>query len=64
MLIEHEVPRRPLIRLLFYLRLFTMGSADAREFLRGGIDRLQEIFSRIVVNHSPSGKGRLMIRQK
>jgi hypothetical protein len=47
MLIEHEVPRRPLIRLLFYLRLFTMGSADAREFLQGGIDRLQEIFSRI-----------------
>ena len=61
---EHEVSRRPLIRLFFYLRLFTMGSADAPEFLQGGIDRLQEIFPWIEVNHSPSGKSRLMICQK
>jgi ubiquinone/menaquinone biosynthesis C-methylase UbiE len=64
LLMEHEVPSRPLIRLLFYMRLFTMGSADAREFLQGGLDRLQEIFSRIAVNHSPSGKSRLMICRK
>ena len=41
-----------------------MGSADAPEFLQGGIDRLQEIFPWIEVNHSPSGKSRLMICQK
>jgi ubiquinone/menaquinone biosynthesis C-methylase UbiE len=64
LLMEHEVPSRPFIRLLFYLRLYTMGSADAREFLQGGIDRLQQMFSRISVSHSPSGKSRLMICQK
>ena len=64
LLMEHEVPSRPLLRLLFYLRLFTMGSSDAREFVQGGLERLQEIFSRVAVNHSPSGKSRLMICQK
>ena len=64
LLMEHEVPSHPLLRLLFYMRLFTMGPADAREFVQGTLDRLQEIFSRIAVNHSPSGKSRLMICQK
>jgi ubiquinone/menaquinone biosynthesis C-methylase UbiE len=64
LLMEHEVPSPPIIRLFFYMRLFTMGSGDAREFLQGGPDRLQEIFSRISVNHSPSGKSKLMICQK
>ena len=64
LLMEHEVPSHPLLRLLFYMRLFTMGSADAGEFVQGGLVRLQEIFSRIAVNHSPSGKSRLMICQK
>jgi ubiquinone/menaquinone biosynthesis C-methylase UbiE len=64
LLMEHEVPSRPLLRLLFYMRLYTMGSADAREFVQGGLERLQEIFSRIAVTHSPSGKSRLMICQK
>lgn len=64
LLMEHEVPSRPLLRLLFSIRLFTMGSADAREFVQGGLNRLQETFSRIAVSHSPSGKSRLMICQK
>ena len=33
LLMDHEVPSRVLIRLLFYMRLFTMGSTDAREFV-------------------------------
>jgi ubiquinone/menaquinone biosynthesis C-methylase UbiE len=64
LLMEHEVPSRPLIRLLFYMRLFTMGSADAREFVQGGIQSLKMIFSRVDLSHSPSGKSRLMICQK
>jgi ubiquinone/menaquinone biosynthesis C-methylase UbiE len=64
LLMEHEVPSRPLLRLLFHMRLFTMGSGDAREFVQGGRERLQDIFSRIALNHSPSGKSRLMICQK
>jgi ubiquinone/menaquinone biosynthesis C-methylase UbiE len=64
LLMEHEVPSRPLIRLLFYMRLFTIGSTDAREFVQGGIQSLKRIFSRVALSHSPSGKSRLMICQK
>jgi len=64
LLMEHEVPSRPFIRLLFYMRLFTMGSTDAREFVEGGIQSLKRIFSRVALSHSPSGKSRLMICQK
>jgi ubiquinone/menaquinone biosynthesis C-methylase UbiE len=62
LLMEHEVPRHPLVRLLFYLRLFSTGFGDAREFLfAGGVERLKKIFSGVAVSHSPSGKSRLMI---
>jgi len=64
LLMEHEVPSRPLIRLLFYMRLVTMGSTDAREFVEEGTQRLKGIFSRVDLSHSPSGKSRLMICQK
>ena len=64
LLMEHEVPSRPLIKLLFYMRLFAMGSADAREFVEGGIQRLKRIFSRVTLSRSPSGKSRLMICEK
>ena len=64
LLMEHEVPSHPLIRLLFYMRLFTMGSTDAGEFIDGGIQRLKRIFSRVTLSYSPSGKSRLMICEK
>ncbi len=33
LMMEHEVPRRPLIRVLFYVRLLSMGLRKAREVL-------------------------------
>jgi len=44
--------------------LVTMGSADAREFVQEGMQRLKGIFSRVALSHTPSGKSRLMICQK
>jgi len=64
LLMEHEVPSHRLVKLLFYLRLFTMGSDDAREFLLGGPRSLKKVFPRVAVSHSPSGKSRLMICQR
>jgi ubiquinone/menaquinone biosynthesis C-methylase UbiE len=64
LLMEHEIPNRPLIRLLFYMRMFIVGSSDAREFTQGGIQRLKRVFSRVALSHSPSGKSRLIICQK
>jgi ubiquinone/menaquinone biosynthesis C-methylase UbiE len=60
LLMEHEVPAHAVLRLLFYVRLFSMGSEDAREFARGGLERLRRIFPEVTLSHSPSGKSRLM----
>jgi ubiquinone/menaquinone biosynthesis C-methylase UbiE len=64
LLMEHEVPGNPVLKLLFHFRLLSMGSDDAREFVEGGLDRLQNIFPRVVLRHSTSGKSRLMICQE
>jgi ubiquinone/menaquinone biosynthesis C-methylase UbiE len=60
LLMEHEVPANAVPRLLFYMRLFSMGSEDAREFVAGGLERLRRIFPEVTLSHSPSGKSRLM----
>jgi len=60
LLMEHEVPANPVLRLLFYVRLSSMGSEDAREFVAGGLERLRRIFPEVTLSHSPSGKSRLM----
>jgi ubiquinone/menaquinone biosynthesis C-methylase UbiE len=60
LLMEHEVPANPVLRLLFYVRLFSMGSEDARDFVTGGLERLRRIFPEVTLSGSPSGKSRLM----
>ena len=64
LIMEHEIPRRPLIRLLFYIRMLSMGSEDAREFVKGGLGPYEKIFSRVSLSHSRSGKSRLMSCRK
>jgi len=61
LLMEHEVPRKWWIRMLFYLRIYSMGSGDAKEFISGGVDFFRKIFPRVSVTHSPSGKSKLLI---
>jgi ubiquinone/menaquinone biosynthesis C-methylase UbiE len=64
LIMEHEIPRRPVIRLLFYIRMLSMGSEDAREFIKGGLDPFKKIFSRVSLSHSSSGKSKLMSCRK
>jgi len=64
LLMEHEVPRNALTRALFSIRLSFMGSDDGREFLVGGLHRLGELFPRVSMSHSRSGKSRLMTCRK
>lgn len=64
LLMEHEVPRHPLVKLLFYIRMLSMGAKDAREFLKGGLEHLRRIFSRVDLSHSPTGKSKLMSCRK
>jgi hypothetical protein len=56
---EHEVPRHPVVKLLFHVRLLSMGSEDAREFVKAGAEPFRKIFSEVSLTHSPSGKSKL-----
>jgi hypothetical protein len=59
LIMEHEAPRHPLVKILFNLRMMTMGSADAGEFVKGGTKPYQQIFSAVTLFHTPSGKSKL-----
>lgn len=64
LIMEHEVPRNPLVRMLFNLRLRTMGSADANEFIQQDLSPYQKIFTTVTLSHTPSGKSKLITCQK
>jgi ubiquinone/menaquinone biosynthesis C-methylase UbiE len=64
LLMEHEVPRHPLIKILFNIRMMSMGSADALEFVKGGLDPFRRIFPNVCLYHSPSGKSKLIVCRK
>ncbi|MGD8509658.1 MAG: methyltransferase domain-containing protein [Syntrophobacterales bacterium] len=64
LLIEHEVPSHFFVKFLFNVRMISMGSDDAREFVEGGMQQLRKIFSRVNLRHSQSGKSRLTICKK
>jgi len=61
LIMEHEVPHHPFVKILFNLRMLTMGSADAGEFVKGGLEPFQRIFSDVSLFRSPSGKSRLFV---
>jgi len=64
LLMEHEVPDHPLIKILFNIRMISMGSADALEFVKGGLDPFRRIFPNVSLCHSPSGKSKLIVCRK
>ncbi|MEE4253016.1 MAG: class I SAM-dependent methyltransferase [Desulfuromusa sp.] len=64
LLMEHEIPRHPVVKLLFYLRMLSMGAKDARQFMQAGMEPLKKIFTRVTLSHSRTGKSRLMRCQK
>jgi ubiquinone/menaquinone biosynthesis C-methylase UbiE len=64
LLMEHEIPKHPVVKVLFYIRLLSMGAKDAREFLAGGVAHLQNIFPTVTLSHTASGKSKLMLCRK
>lgn len=60
LIMEHEIPKHPFIKLLFKIRMALVGSADAKAFLGAGFEPFKEIFSMVHLSHSPSGKSRLL----
>jgi len=64
LIMEHEVPRKLFIKILFYIRMLIIGSKNSREFLRQGITPFKKIFPDVAISHTPSGKSRLFICRK
>jgi ubiquinone/menaquinone biosynthesis C-methylase UbiE len=60
LIMEHEIPEYPFIRLLFKIRMTLVGSAGAQAFLGEGLEPFKKIFSKVDLSHSPSGKSRLL----
>jgi len=63
LLMEHEVPQKPLIKFLFRIRMLSLGSKDAREFMGDG-EHLKKTFTHVTLSHSKSGKSKLISCQK
>ena len=64
LIMEHEIPRKKIIKILFCIRLLMMGSKDSQEFLKKGIMPFQEIFTSVTLSHTRSGKSKLFICKK
>lgn len=60
LIMEHEIPKHPFVRLLFKIRMTLVGSAGAQAFLGEGLEPFKKIFSNVHLSHSPSGKSRLL----
>jgi len=59
-MMEHEVPKKPFIRFLYYVRLTSMGSFENRQFARDEIPELGKYFIDISKTLSPTGKSKLI----
>jgi ubiquinone/menaquinone biosynthesis C-methylase UbiE len=64
LIMEHEVPRKPFIKMMFYIRMLMMGPNDSREFLKQGLSPFEEIFANVTLAHTQSGKSKLLICRK
>jgi SAM-dependent methyltransferase len=62
--IEHEVPSRPLPRLLFSVRLAVIGAEGARAFLGGEIHEFARVFPCVHKEVLPPGKSKILTGQK
>lgn len=61
---EHEVPTRPLPRLLFFLRLAIIGAEGARAFLGGEVRELAGVFDQASKELVPPGKSKILTGMK
>ena len=64
LIMEHEVPKKLLIKMLFNLRMLMMGPTDAREFVKQGTAPYKKVFPGVILRHTKSGKSKLMICRK
>jgi len=63
-LMEHALPEKLFSRVLFYIRLFFLGSKDVKQFLRNEESIFGKRFKNIAKEMSPSGQSKLICAEK
>ena len=58
-MMEHCRPRNPFIRLLYYVRLMSMGSPENRDFAEDEVPVIKRFFKDVKKELSPGGKSKL-----
>jgi len=64
LMMEHDVPRNPIVRGFFYLRLASMGLGRAVSILRCEQDLLKKYFGRVDKIHTPEGRSKILSCRK
>jgi ubiquinone/menaquinone biosynthesis C-methylase UbiE len=64
LIMEHEVPQQFGVKIMFYIRMLMMGPTDSREFIQQGLSPFENIFLKVSLLHTPSGKSKLIICRK
>ena len=61
LMMEHDIPRSPLVRALFYIRIASMGAKKALRILEHEKSTLESHFGSVEKISSPSGRSKIMI---
>lgn len=63
-MMEHDVPKNPFIKILFYIRLISMGKKEALVFLKEEMNIFREYFVDVIKENTPSRKSKLISCKK
>lgn len=61
LMMEHDIPEKPLIRLLFYIRMMSMGARKALEILRNEKEMLSKYFKFVEKINTAGAKSKILI---
>ena len=61
LIMEHEVPENRFVRMLFYLRLLTMGAKKAIEILHHEVVLFERYFRNVERAETPTGRSKIMV---
>jgi ubiquinone/menaquinone biosynthesis C-methylase UbiE len=64
LMMEHDIPKNPVIRMLFYIRLLSMGASKAIQILRHEKAYLRGYFENVTSFKLPGGLSKLMVCRK
>ncbi len=64
LMLEHDVPEHPIVRFLFYVRIFFMGSRKALEILGQEKTLFQKYFYKVQRVRSHSGGSKIFVCEK